>query len=726
MLKPEVKPRPHQESAAETALKRDGNIIFSHPVGSGKTLTSIYTFEKLKANGRASRALVVTPASLRVNYGENGVKKFTNSRYRIYGNKQEISSDKTGTYSEPTKEGPEYGIVSYELFRENPEKYIKEHGADTVIFDEVHRIKNDQSKTFTALKASRPLFKNFIGMTGSIASNTPADVVPLIDAMTNGDHKLGSKTSFDNRFVNQDKDGNKVLVNSLVVRALIAPYVHNVTEEQVNGGTGLAPPKKIVKEVPVELTQEHADYYRYVINQLDPLTKLKLQYGMGKLSDANMNAIFAKLLRSRQAVNGVHTVNKDLTLEESAAKSTKVKRMLDDVEDHLKNTSDGQVVIHSELLQGGLDVVEAGLKQRGLEYGKFIGKGNAGVTEKARQQDVDDYNAGKKKILLISSAGGEGLDLPNTTMVASLDGHYNPEKVNQVEARGIRLGGLSHRPESERKVLVNRYVGVLPLAKTEVAHGIYSNVSPDAIFNRAINGGPLFYNPFKRLKTVDQAMYEVAAQKAKGNDQLKGLFEKTSKFEPISDKEIMGDYLHQYQDKLLSGDYKDGYIDEIGENRYINRLRDYYGKAKLGNTKNVNVKEYDKIKKDGQTLSTLKAIKPVALGLGFLGAAGAMGPTFHYHTMKRMYEISGKPFDREHHMKQLKMGLAKSLIVPGLLGGLSAYGAFKHYNNPIVTTPKATAKKLEKMTDPELLKMLRGEAITKEEIKKKDHFIKVK
>ena len=56
--------------------------------------------------------------------------------------------------------------------------------------------------------------------------------------------------------------------------------------------------------------------------------------------------------------------------------------------------------------------------------------------EKARQQDVDDYNAGKKKVILISSAGGEGLDLPNTTMVASLDGHWkNNQNRNRLNKR---------------------------------------------------------------------------------------------------------------------------------------------------------------------------------------------------------------------------------------------------------------------------------------------------
>ena len=38
--------------------------------------------------------------------------------------------------------------------------------------------------------------------------------------------------------------------------------------------------------------------------------------------------------------------------------------------------------------------------------------------------------------MLISGAGGEGISLGDTTWEGVLDGHYNPEKMNQMEGKG--------------------------------------------------------------------------------------------------------------------------------------------------------------------------------------------------------------------------------------------------------------------------------------------------
>lgn len=693
--------RDHQDNAGDTALKRDGNIIFSHPVGSGKTLTSISTFEKLKDKGLADRVLVVTPASLRSNYGENGVKKFTDSKYVIYGNKQEISSDKSGVMVEPSTANPEYGIVSYELFREDPEKYIKGHGADTVVFDEVHRIKNDESKTFKALKDSRGSFRNFIGMTGSVASNTPSDVVPLIDAMTNGNHRLGTKAAFENRYVSTDRDGNKTLVNKILVRALIAPYVHHVSEEQVNSGSSMKPPKKEINEIEVPLNDLHAEHYRYVINELDPVTKAKLAYGLGKIGKAELSGLFSKLLKSRQVANSIATINPGMSLEESAEKSSKVKRLLDDVESHLTTVPDAQVVIHSELIKGGLDVLEAGLKKRGISYGKFIGKGNDGVTESSRQGAVNDYNSGKSKVILLSAAGGEGLDLPNTTMVASLDGHWNPEKINQVEARGVRMGGLSHRPESERKVIINRYIARLPIAKVDLAKNVWMNLSPERIVGRVLSGESAFFNPMKNIPTVDQLMYRIAKQKAQGNDELKGMFNKTAEYSFQSDKTILNEYLNKYQDKLMSGDYQDKFIDERDENRYLNRLRKYYATAKSRDIIKVAPKDYD----DYRDRTRL----------------GHVAKTFGQSAMAAVPLLAG--------MANLQTGFTMPIPATtiGAVVGLASSGLYAHsLDKPHVTTDKTTANKMLKLKDEELLNVLRGEAVSKEQVKKTDLFIRMK
>ena len=708
MINPEFQLKDHQADAVETAIKRNGNLLLSHPVGSGKTFTSIAAFEKLKEKGLANRVLVVTPASLRTNFGENGVKRFTDSNYSIYGNKQEIASDKTGTFKEPTPTGPEYGITSYELFRENPEKYIKGHNADTVVFDEVHRIRNDNSKIFQALKEHRGSFRNFLGMTGSISSNSPSDVVPLIDAMTQGNHRLGSKTSFENRFVTKDSKGNKVIANPTLVRALIAPYVHNVTDDQLEEGSGLKRPDKYVNEITVPLTGPHADYYRYAINQLDPITKAKLAHGLGKIGKAEMDAVFSKLLKSRQVANSMATMDPKMSLEESAEKSVKVKRLLDDVENHLTKVPDAQVLIHSELLKGGVDVLEAGLKKRGIEYGKFIGKGNPGVTEKNRQEAVDNYNAGKSKVLLISSAGGEGLDLPNTTMVASLDGHWNPEKINQVEARGVRMGGLSHRPEKDRKVIVNRYLTKLPPSAIDTIRSTGRLLNPAEAATRVLGGESLLYNPYKSMPTVDQLMYTIAKSKAKGNDQLKDLFEKTSAYSFTSDRDVLNSYLNKYQGKLLTGDYQDKWIDEPSENMYINKLKQYYAQANRKNVTIVSPKDYDKYKDRTPLSNAGKHFRDGAL------AGGGLTALVTIPDAAKAYSMSPR---------------SAGLVYGGaILGTALVTGALNAWqgNRPHVTTSPATAKKRLKLDDESLRNILRGEAVRTEQIKTTDHFVRMK
>ena len=165
-----VKLQPHQEDAVNAVERANGSIILAHPTGSGKTVTSIAAFERLKSLGKANKALVVTPASLRTNFVDNGINKFTNDKAFIYGNKTEATSrysDKKNIDDVTPSKSPTYGIVSYEMFTKDPEKHIKNHGADTVIFDELHRVRNDKTKTYKELSKSRNLYNNVIGLTAS-------------------------------------------------------------------------------------------------------------------------------------------------------------------------------------------------------------------------------------------------------------------------------------------------------------------------------------------------------------------------------------------------------------------------------------------------------------------------------------------------------------------------------------------------------------------------------
>jgi hypothetical protein len=90
-----------------------------------------------------------------------------------------------------------------------------------------------------------------------------------------------------------------------------------------------------------------------------------------------------------------------------------------------------------------------------------------------RNQEITDYKAGKKRLLLITGAGAEGLDLPDTTMVSLLDGHYNPMKIKQIIGRGVRRGGLSGFPPEKRFVRINKYVADPETAEGSIDWHVY-------------------------------------------------------------------------------------------------------------------------------------------------------------------------------------------------------------------------------------------------------------
>ena len=97
-------------------------------------------------------------------------------------------------------------------------------------------------------------------------------------------------------------------------------------------------------------------------------------------------------------------------------------------------------------MTGGVDVLVAGLRARGIDPAVFVGKGTTvdgnKVTGISRQQGIKDYMGGKKRVIVLSGAGAEGLDLKNSTAFYSLDGHFNPERIIQAEGAGKRLEGL--------------------------------------------------------------------------------------------------------------------------------------------------------------------------------------------------------------------------------------------------------------------------------------------
>lgn len=493
-MRPEFQPKPHQISAVRRLFENDGKMIMVHGMGSGKSATSVYGFEKMRQEGKAKKAVVITPAGLRENYA-GGISKFSTSESNIAQQPDKIRPDVP------------YNIVSYETFRQDPIGIMQRAGADTLIVDEYHRVRNDDVSTYKALLAGRQYAKNFIGLTASFINNNPAEIAPLLALSENNPNLTSGE--FKSKFVRtigaiegftgSTKKQVGIKNTPAFVKA-VYPKVDFVSLEDMPGADM---PKKNVRDVSVPMSDEQYKLYQLALNKLGPISEY-IERRDPNVSIKDSNRIFTQIGQARQIANSIHMGRNDVSIEQAAARTPKVNRVIADTQRHLAEKPDNNVVLYTNLVRGGVDVLSAGLSKAGIDHALFIGKGTevngTNVTERTRQAGVTEFKEGKKRVILISGAGAEGLDLKDATAFYALDGHFNPERILQAEARARRLGGQAHRPPEQRQVDVRRYKSVAPMSEQP------------SFFGRMLGR--------KAPRTTDEWMYDVAREKYKTNQQF--------------------------------------------------------------------------------------------------------------------------------------------------------------------------------------------------------------
>jgi len=515
-LKEWFKPYEHQAKAIERLYANKGKMILAHEMGTGKTATSIYGFEKLRHDGKAKKALVVVPSGLRANFADGGVRKFTTSSVQIVGSPAEVR--KKDGYVRPGSEGnADYTIISYAQFRKDPKGFMERTGADTLILDEFHKTRNESASTFKAAVEARRYAVNFMGLTASLINNRPSEIASLMTISEN--NREMTPQQFRRRFTKtvgtaKGFGGGKKKIRGYQrveeLKARTQPRIDYIETGDLKGKTM---PRKDVRNVDVEMSPAQYDLYQLALDK-HPAIKEMLMRRDKNITVKDAKFIFAQIAAARQVANSVHTGRSDVTAAQSAQQTPKAKKVLDDTAQHLTEKPDNKVVLYSNLVRGGVDVLSAGLKARGIDHAVFVGKGTTvgenKVTALTRQQGVKDYQAGKKKVIILSGAGAEGLDLKNSTAFYALDGHFNPQRILQAEARARRLGGQQHRAVENRAVDVRRYRSTVPKA------------ARPGFIGRAMGK--------KTPQTTDEWMYGVAGRKFKQQKDFYTAFKKPTKF----------------------------------------------------------------------------------------------------------------------------------------------------------------------------------------------------
>lgn len=501
-------PFPHQEEAIQKLLANDGKLVLAHQTGTGKTATSIYGFELLKTIGKGKRALVVVPSGLRENYVSGGVRKYTkDSSTQIVGTGSEVTGNPGYVRPEQIAPDKDYTVISYDMFRRDPVGAVQRSGADTLIMDEFHKVRNEDASVFKAAMEARGLVRNFIGISGSPINNSPTELATLL-TLSEGKRML-TPADFKRRYMATVGYTSGIGKTRKPVQTLtnVPSLLYNTNPRISYAETtalGADMPKKVVTNVTVPMSDEQWKLYQYSLGKLGPLQKYIVENDPN-VSLREANTLFTQLVKARQISNNVGAARANMTPEQAALATPKTRQVLEDTAKKLKESPDEQVVLYSNLINGGVDVLSAGLKSMGIDHALFVGKGtevgNDTVTSQERQEGVKEFQEGKKRVIVLSGAGAEGLDLKDATAFYALDGHFNPQRVLQAEARAVRLNGQSARPPEKRSVDVRRYMSVPP---TSAQPGMLAKAL-------GAKKAPL---------TVDQWTYDVAGGKFKQQQQF--------------------------------------------------------------------------------------------------------------------------------------------------------------------------------------------------------------
>lgn len=368
-----------------------------------------------------------------------------------------------------------------------------------LIVDEAHRMRDPKTKLFQTLLKNKSAKR--LLLTGSPLYNHPADMSQLVNIAAGKRVMPSSRAEFEQRYIT-DKQVYPGFWNSLLgvkpgQRQQINPYrkaeLSNIMHRWIDYHPGSAEDFPTVEHetVKVPMSSEQLKVYDTLINRAPLWVRAKVNAGLppSKQEAKDLNAFMSGV---RQVSNSTAPYVRPNT----PTSEPKIDEAFNRLKSHLDENPRHKVVVYSNYLQAGLNPYKQRLDSAKIPYGEFSGA----IPKRDRDALVNSYNQGKIRALLLSSAGGEGLDLKGTRLIQLLEPHFNPEKLHQVEGRGVRYKSHDALPPEERKVLIQRYLATRPPSGFFETHGwTKPDKSADEYLDSMSNDKQRLFDEFKAL-----------------------------------------------------------------------------------------------------------------------------------------------------------------------------------------------------------------------------------
>jgi ERCC4-related helicase len=400
--------RDYQKRVCKVIRSQKGLIVV-HSVGTGKTLTAVTASQCFLADNPGAKVFVLTPVTLMDNFRK---------AMRSYG----ISNS-----------DPRYIIMSHKMFLTRyseavlNKKVVNRNGVqitadpfrgNMVIIDEAHifrtqpLVKKRAGQPYDTdakwmVRATRSA-ERVLCLTATPFYNSEKDLLNLISMTKSTDFPNHDKTKWVNMFSFYERDHadpNFPRVNMFDVKVPMSMGYYN----------------------------QYADIFREERSKHPP--------------NMNISQSEAFLIKIRQLVGG---------FKKNQEENPKAEWVLKKVVDVLEKK--GRMFVFANFRDTGVGRVEEQLKKRRIPYNAIHGE----VTAADRTKIINAYNDGTVPILIITHAGGVGIDLKKTSDIVLFDNVWNPADEEQIIGRGVRFGSHADLPKEKQVVNVHRLLLDIP------------------------------------------------------------------------------------------------------------------------------------------------------------------------------------------------------------------------------------------------------------------------
>lgn len=382
---PGVPLMPHQIEVAERMLNPCiRGLILYFGVGSGKTLSSMAAAEALMNHGIVKSIVVVTPASLIANYKKE-LSKF------------HAKADK-------------YNVMSFENFTKKAEGGTILTKDKLLVVDEAHNLRNASGQRSKAIFAQAKGATKVLLLTGTAVQNAPSDIAPLANMLRKHNAIPNMKESFDAHFGATGLESDQATLKSALECCMLY-YAPSSSDPEY--------PSISTENVEVKMTerqrQAQLDFASANPNiELDDIMHEK----------KNIMTFFSAPRRTANIIRQ-HGQPSDAPKFVEALQRIKAA--------HAKGEKS---IAYSNFLEAGVQILSDMLKDAHIKHLMVTRK----ESKAKKQHAIDEYNAGRIKVLLLCSAGGEGHDLKGTNHVHIMEPAFNSPRVEQVIGRARRRG----------------------------------------------------------------------------------------------------------------------------------------------------------------------------------------------------------------------------------------------------------------------------------------------